>query len=164
MSLLFAYASNMNVEEFVKTVPSAKKVSIARLPGYTFTFSLTAKDQSSKANITSSAAPDAEVWGVLIRFDEHELGNFFNASTWSSDFNLIDVNCLDPQGDLHKAKAFSAKPHAVNDFLLPYDWYLAKIVKLARASGLPENYIAGIERVDTKPDPDEKRRARKAGK
>lgn len=162
--ILFAYASNMDVDEFSKTVPSAKKLAVAKLPGYSFAFNKTAGDGSSKANIVVSTEPDAHVWGVLIEYNDHEKGNFFNPTGWSSDFELPTVNCIDINGEMYQAEAFVALPHAINDFTLPYDWYQAKIIKLARKEGLPEDYITAISLMPHKVDPDEKRRARKMGK
>lgn len=161
--LLFAYASNMNVNEFVKTVPSAHKIANARLPGYTFAFNKTAADDSSKANIVVSTKPDAHIWGVLIEYDDNEKGNFFNPAGWSSDFELLAVNCIDEDGEMYQAEAFTALPHAINEFMLPYDWYQAKIVAVARQQGLPDEYIATLSQLPHKTDPDDKRRARKTG-
>jgi hypothetical protein len=68
--LLFAYASNMRMDKFKETVPSAKKVAVSKLPGYKLGFALTADDGSSKASLTPSADADAQEWGVLIKLDE----------------------------------------------------------------------------------------------
>lgn len=159
--LLFAYASNMRVEKFAAMVPSAKKLGIARLPNYVFTFTLTADDQSTKANITPASDTLSEVWGVLIEYDDNERDNFYYPD---GALTLIPVNCTDQQGNLHKAEAFIAKPHAVNEFLLPYDWYLDKIVRIGQEAGLPETYTKALSLLDSKVDPDEQRRARRMGK
>lgn len=162
--ILFAYASNINVNEFVKTVPSAKKIAQAKLGGYGFVFNKIAEDGSAKANIIPSTETGACVWGVLIAYEENEKGNFFNPTGWSSDFELIPVNCVDATGELYKAEAFTAKPHAITNFILPYDWYQAKIIKLLREQAFPEEYITSISLMPHKIDPDEKRRTRKMGK
>jgi len=159
--LLFAYASNMKVDKFAAKVPSAKKLGVARLPNYVFTFTLTADDQSAKANITPSSDALSEVWGVLIEYADHEKDNFYYPD---GNLQLIQVNCIDQHGHMHKAEAFIAKPHAVNEFLLPYDWYLEKIVRIGREEGLPETYTHALSLLDSKVDPDEQRRARKTGK
>lgn len=159
--ILFAYASNMNVDEFAKTVPSAKKIINAKLAGYTFGFTLTANDGSSKASLTPSIEPGAETWGILIEFDDRAKDNFFFQDDW---FKLETVNCIGEDGEIYKAEAFVTLPHAVSDFLLPYDWYQAKIVKYARDQGLPEIYISHLAQMPHKVDPDEKRRERKMRK
>ncbi len=157
---LFAYAGNMNVEEFSKVVPSAKKIGIAKLPGYRFIFNKTAEDQSSKANIIPSAEPEEIVWGILIEFDENEKPNFYNPDTWSSDFKLERVTCFDPDDEIHHAETFIAHPHAVNSHLLPYDWYHKKMIRLAKYAQLPAQYINKIFLMKFKTDPDDGRRLR----
>ena len=159
--ILFAYAGNMDVAKLSKSVPSAKKIGIGKLPGYQFIFNTTADDESSKANVMPSFEPDAEVWGVLIDIAENERDNFFNPDPNTNDLMLETVNVVDEDGNVYPAEVFTAKPHAVNDYLLPYDWYQQKILKLANEAGLPESYIAQIALMATKADPDELRAARR---
>lgn len=159
--LLFAYASNMNVDDFRQKVPSAKKITNAKLSGYQFSFNLNAEDGSSKASLTPSDHPDAGAWGVLILLDDKELDNFLFQEDW---FELTEVTCADKSGEIYKAKAFVTLPHAINDFTLPYDWYQAKIVKIATEQGLPKEYISYLSQLPHKIDPDEERRAKKLAK
>jgi|ERR1700744_592479 len=162
--ILFAFAGNMDVEMFAKTVPSARKISNARLPGYNFIFNKTADDQSSKANIIQSSNPNDSVWGVLIELNDNERGYFFNKDSWSSDFKLEPVTCMDKDDNIYMAEAFVAEPHAVNTHLLPYDWYIQKIIRLAELAGLPEDYIKRLSLVPYKVDPDDERREKRLGK
>ena len=162
--LLFAYAGNMDVHKFSETVPSAKRIGIAHLPGYSFTFSKTADDDSSKANIIPSHDPAEVVWGVLIEFDEPERSNFYYPDILSSGLKLEPVICIAGNGDLHHAEAFFAQPHAVNFCILPYDWYHKKIIQLAEDSELPKEYINKILHMPFKIDADEKRRAKRLKK
>lgn len=159
--ILFAYAGNMDVEKFSKSVPSAKKLGIGKLPGYNFIFNLTAADESSKANVVQSFEPDAEVWGVLIGIAHNERDNFFNPDPNTNDLILETVNVVDGDDNIYPAELFTAKPHAINTHLLPYDWYQQKILKLATDAGLPESYIAQIALMATKTDPDKQRAAKR---
>jgi hypothetical protein len=159
--LLFAYAGNMDVRKFSEAVPSAKRMGIARLPGFSFTFNKTADDESSKANIIPSDDAGDAVWGVLIEFNEREKSKFYNPVTWSMDLKLETINCIADNGEIYQAEAFFAQPHAVNNHILPYDWYHKKIVQLAEDAGLPTEYINKISLMPCKIDPDEKRRARR---
>ncbi len=161
--ILFAYAGNMNVEKFARTVPSAKKIDIAKLPGYNFVFNGMGDDDSSKANVERSFDPDAMVWGVLIRLDDEERSNFYD-SIWSTDLKLEPAICLDGKDNIYHAEVFVAQPHAVSIHLLPYDWYHHKILNLAKQAELPEHYIAQLAIMPYKVDPDEIRRQRKMKK
>jgi len=162
--ILFAYAGNMNVDEFFKVVPSAKKIGIAKLPGYRFVFNTTARDESSKANVIRSFEHDAVVWGVLIQINDDERFNFFNPDPLTNDLKLDQVNCIAENGNIYHAEVFTAKPHAVNTHLLPYDWYHARIIKLTREAGLPEAYTNQLLLMPFKIDPDEARRAKRINK
>jgi hypothetical protein len=158
--ILFAYAGNMNVEKFAKTVPSAKKIGIAKLPGYNFVFNSTGEDESAKANVVKSFDQDAMVWGLLIELDDEERGNFYDP-TWSSTLKLEPVLCYDLDDNLYHAEVFVTQPHAITTHLLPYDWYHTKILKLVTDAGLPEHYITQIKLMPCKIDPDEARRQRR---
>lgn len=162
--ILFAYAGNMDVEKFSKSVPSAKKIGIGKLPGYSFIFNTTADDESSKANVVPSFEADAAVWGVLIDIADSEKDLFFNPDPATNDLALENVNVLDENDNIYPAVVFVAKPHAINTHLLPYDWYQEKLLKLATDAGLPDHYITQIALMTTKPDPDEQRAARRRKK
>ncbi len=155
--ILFAYAGNMDVEEFSNSVPSAKKICIGKLPGYNFTFSTTAADDSSKANISPSFEADAAVWGVLIEVNDEEKDSFFNPDPNTNDLQLELLSCLGEDGEIYQAHVFTTKPHAINTHILPYDWYHERIIKLAVHAGLPVEYIGKISGLPFKPDPDEQR-------
>ena len=159
--ILFAYAANMDMGKFVKIVPSAKKIDIAKLPGYDFVFGLRGKDESSKASITPSADLDAAVWGVLIELSDDERDNFFNPDPETNDLILEAVTCIAEDGKAYEAEAFIAKPHAFNSYLLPFDWYHERIIKLTQQAGLPHEYIDRLTAMPFKKDTDEQRAARR---
>jgi len=151
--LVFAFAGNMDVEELSKRVPSAKKIGLARLPGYDFVFNRTNGDQSSTANIIQSTDPDAMVWGVLITIDDTEKSIFYDLDPLSSGLKPEMVTCMDINDEIYQAEALVAQPHAVNTHLLPYDWYLEKIIQLAKKAELPNEYITKISLMNFKVDP-----------
>jgi hypothetical protein len=156
--ILFAFAGNMDVGNFAKIVPSAKRIGVARLPGYNFIFNKTADDLSSKANILQSSDPNDAVWGVLIELADNEKTNFLNAMPWAGDYMLTHVTCVTEAEKIYAAEAFVALPHAVNTHLLPYDWYHKKVMQMAKKAGLPDYYRAKLTLMPFKIDPDEDRR------
>ena len=158
--ILFAYAGNMNVEKFKKTVPSAHNIGIAKLPGYNFVFNSTGEDESAKANVVKSFEQDALVWGLLIELDDNERANFHDP-TWSSALKLEPALCFDMDDNIYHAEVLVTQPHAISTHLLPYDWYHAKILKLAKNADLPAVYISQIALMPYKVDPDEIRRQRR---
>lgn len=158
--ILFAYAGNMNVEKFVQTVPSARNIGVAKLPGYSFAFNSAGEDESAKANVVKSFDPDAIVWGVLVELLDEERSNFHDP-LWSSTLKLEPVLCFDLSDNIYHAEVFVTQPHAITTHLLPYDWYHNKILKLATDAGLPQSYISQIALMPYKIDPDEIRRQRR---
>jgi hypothetical protein len=158
--VLFAYASNMNLEEFKEHIPSAHKLCNAYIPGYEFCFNKNGADLSAKANIQPSANPAAKAWGILIVFDD-EHARFFHEN---EELEFILTKCFCPDGKITEAHAFISKPHAVNNYLLPYDWYKYKIVELTKLQQLPEDYIKQLEGMEAKKDPNAKRAKRRMEK
>jgi hypothetical protein len=158
--ILFAYAGNMNLEKFTKTVPSAQKIGVAKLPGYTFAFNSTGEDESAKANVMKSFEHDAVVWGTLIELDDEERDNFHDP-LWNTTLKLEAALCFDLNDNIYHAELFVTQPHAISIHLLPYDWYHAKLLKLANDAELPAQYISQIAIMPYKIDPDEIRRQRR---
>ena len=159
--ILFAYASNMNVNEFATHITSAKKIDIGYLPGYSFVFNRTADDLSAKANIITCEEMDAKVWGILIAISDEDKARFFHSS---DDLYLIPVTCYDTNNKAYDAEVFITPPHATSNYLLPYDWYVEKISTFARWQNLPQAYINILLQKQSKPDPDEKRKQRRLTK
>ncbi len=163
MMILFAYASNMNVKDFSNHLKSAKKLGNAYLPGYEFVFNKLADDLSAKANVIPADNPDVPAWGVLLEFTDADT-EILNKGDWPEHMELKPTECIDETGTMHTAHVFTSLPHAVNNSLLPYDWYKEKIITLAELNGLPDNYIAHLNLMPAKQDPDERRRERRLKK
>ncbi|MBW4890942.1 gamma-glutamylcyclotransferase [Mucilaginibacter sp. HMF5004] len=158
--ILFAYASNMNMEEFRENIPLAQKLCNAYIPGYEFCFNKSGDDLSAKANIQPSTNAAAKVWGVLISIPEEQEEHFHE----NEELDLVQMKCMCSDGEMKEAAVLISKPHAINNYLLPYDWYKQKIVVFAKMGKLPEEYIKQLERMEAKIDPDTKRRERRLEK
>ncbi len=155
---LFAYAGNMDVDMLCKIVPSAKRIGVARIHGYSFVFNKTANDQSSKANLKPSGSPEDIVWGVLIQIDDADRPKLFDRSSSEVDLKPEFVLCIDEDDEVHHAETYIAHPHAINTHLLPYDWYHKKIVRIAKLAQLPVHYINKLFLMSFKTDHDTGRR------
>jgi gamma-glutamylcyclotransferase len=163
--ILFAYASNMNVAEFATHVTSARKLSNAYLPGYLFVFNKIGHDGSAKANVEPTDELDAKVWGVLIDISEEDRLHVFNpADDWTEHLELLPLSCIGTDGETYTAQVFISKPHAINNSLLPYDWYQEKLATFALWQDLPVEYISSLNTMKSKVDPDVRRRERQLSK
>jgi hypothetical protein len=156
--ILFAYASNMHFEDFVTHVKSGKNLSVGYLPGYSFIFNRTAADLSAKANIMVCDEPNAKVWGILIEVSDEDKARFFHST---DDITLVPVTCYGINEQPYDAETLITTPHATNNYLLPYDWYVELITTFARWRQLPDDYINSLVGMESKPDTNEKRRQRK---
>jgi len=136
-TLVFAYGSNMHPERMLSRVPGAVARGRARLAGHRLVLNKRGGDGSAKANL----APDAEgqVWGVVwelaaeavVELDRHEGG-----------YRRVLLR-VEADGDELEVEAYLSE--RLTDDPLPFDWYLAHLVRGARAHGLPEAYVTWLE-------------------
>jgi len=151
--ILFAYASFMDLDELSIHVPSVRKLCNAYIPGYEFCFNKSYGELSAVANIQPSRNGAAKVWGILIELED--VGNLIQKNPdWEEHMELIDVKCIDDAGTLYHAATLISKPHAINNYLFPYDWYKERIIALASEQGLPAEYISSLQMMEAKKDPD----------
>lgn len=144
---IFAYGSNMHPERMRARVAGAVSRGRARLSGHRLVFNKRGRDGSAKANL--AAEPGAEVWGVvweiavsdLAVLDPYE-GGYERTRAWveAADGARIEV-------ELYVSGRLTEDP-------VPYDWYLEHVLRGARAHALPEDYVARIEAVASRPADD----------
>ncbi len=150
--LYFAYGSNMSVRRMQRRVPSACALHTAALLGYRLAFHKVGRDGSAKCDVVPSPRADERVHGVLYRMapqhkrdlDEHEgLGRGYAEKR---------VVVMAADGMLHEAFLYCATH--IDRTLRPFDWYREHVLRGAREHGLPSDYIADIQAVETSQDPD----------
>ena len=127
-------------------VPSASPVSTARLDGWRLTLDKRAMDGSGKANLSSEAG--ASVWGFVYRI-EHE--KWTDLDGFEPGYTRTHVEVVAADGRRLSAQTFIASVPAAE--LVAFDWYKALIVEGAREHKLPADYVAGLEALAARPDP-----------
>jgi gamma-glutamylcyclotransferase (GGCT)/AIG2-like uncharacterized protein YtfP len=153
--LYFAYGSNMLRARLGARTPSAVSLGRGRLQGHALAWHKPGADGSGKCDIVPQAG--AHVWGVLYRMtaeDKQRLDEIEDVGRGYED-ELVPIVLDDGIVETHAYRATTADPT-----LSPFDWYHAIVVAGAREHGLPRDYVAGIEAVWARPDPDADRRAR----
>jgi gamma-glutamylcyclotransferase (GGCT)/AIG2-like uncharacterized protein YtfP len=150
--LYFAYGLNMNETQLRLKCSQPRAISIARLPGYRLGF----YEHSvvwDGAMETIVPAPRAEVWGVLYQMeawdweqlDRHEDARLDGTGAYFH----YPVEVMDEQGSVMEATVYlksrwgTAAP--------PGKEYLEVMLQGAEAQGLPEDYIAYLRNIATKP-------------
>ncbi|HFK5562528.1 TPA: TrlF family AAA-like ATPase [Elizabethkingia anophelis] len=141
---IFAYGSNMNLDRLKERVPSANKLLNVFIKGYTIKCNKISTDGSSKANIIKTSNDDDIVWGVIFDIDNSEKSNL---DEYEQGYNDSILSFLDSENNPHEAQVYIADESAVNEELLPYDWYKEYIVSGAKENNLPKEYIEKLEAI-----------------
>lgn len=156
--LVFAYGSNMSTLRLRARVPSAQPVGIGHVAGQRLAFHKQSTDESGKANLLRSGHDEDHVWGVLFSIAADH-GPRLDACEPSYDAVELDVRV---ESGRVAARAYVARPTAIDDTLKPYSWYLDFVLCGAVEHGLPDAYIERLRAVETIVDPDVARSRRNA--
>ena len=158
--LIFAYGSNMNLNRLTQRVPSAMKVSNAFLPGFKLVCNKVSKDGSAKANIIKTDNLVKLVWGVLFTIDSDEKALLDKAEGLGMGYYEDTLTFFDDTNNNYTAQVYIADSRAIDNALLPYDWYKEFIVTGSIQNKLPAEYISQLQSIACIPDHDEERRTK----
>jgi len=149
--LYFAYGSNLQEVRFNSRIRAEFK-SLAVLRGYRLVFHKPGAGNSGKATIILDGGSSTE--GALFAYSEqdHQILKKIEAG-----YSVVEITVHTSNGDV-RALTFIAD--ALDPSLLPFDWYVALIVDGGRRLGLSAAYLARLEALPTKIDPDAERSAR----
>jgi len=139
--LYFAYGSNMHAPRLRERTPSCEPYAVARLPGYRLCFNKRSNDpsdRSGKCNIVVSDSEDAEVLGVVYRFEVAEKVALDRAE--GDGYAQVSLEVQAAVGGLG-VYCYHARDTHVDDSLTPYAWYKELVVQGARGHRLPDHYI-----------------------
>ncbi len=156
--LYFAYGSNMSLARLCARVPGAVPLGQRRLAGHTLRFHKRGADGSAKCDALFTGRDNDAVLGMLYAvhvtgkavLDEIEgLGRGY-------DEKQVELTCS--RGTRSLATTYVAT--AIDEALLPFDWYLQHVLAGARDAGLPADYVhCTIEAVLAVGDPNARRSA-----
>ena len=152
----FAYGSNLCLRRMRERVPSARRLSLAFLPGHTLKWHKRSVDGSGKCTIVQVDGEGGEVHGVLYVFPKHDkiLLDAVEGLGWGYDETAVQVET--PSGTREATTYIAASSH-VDDALVPYAWYQELVVGGATSAGLPPAYVQKLRNVDTEDDGDVER-------
>ena len=160
--LIFAYGSNMLLPKLKLNVPSARKVTNAYLQEYRFAFNKTSRrDGSAKGNIMPTGNSEDAVWGVLFEIQDRDKHALDREEGLGYGYNEMIVSTTTLDNKIVHALAYIADSSAIEDNLLPFDWYRDMVITGAARNELPERYINKLKQFPCKADNDEIRRRRK---
>ncbi len=148
--IYFAYGSNMSSAQLCGRGLSPTVRGIGWLAGKALVCNKRSVDGSGKANLIDSSTD--VVWGVLYELAEADLARL-DSFEGGYERQVLPVQLAD--GTTIQAVTYVSRK--LTSEAVPYDWYKALLVAGAREHGLPDAYIAFLERLPAKAD--ERKRA-----
>jgi cation transport regulator ChaC len=155
--LHFAYGSNMLSRRLCAAdrTPSAVAFRTGFVKGRRLTFDKVSCDGSGKCDIEATDNLDNRVYGVLYKINKSEKPALDRIEGLGKGYKEEMVDVVTSSG-AHQAVTYVAT--SKEPALRPYHWYKAIVIAGAIEHSLPESYIEWIRTVDSKPDPNVKRR------
>jgi len=144
----FAYGSNLSEARLHESCPSARLEATARLPGYRLAF--TRRSERWGGGVADiRPAPAGEVLGIVWRIAAAEgaaLDRQEGVHATPPRYRRIEVTVTTPGGEVLDCLAYQVvEPQAAH--IAPSEAYLGTMLRGARATGLPEAYVAQIEAI-----------------
>lgn len=149
--LYFAYGSNLNLEQ-INSKCSPEVFGVARLDGYRMGFYgySTVWDGAVETLIPDEKS---QVWGVLYQMKASDWDRLDNCEDARMDgtgaYFHYPVEVVDEQQVKREATIY--KKDRLGQPQLPSTQYLSVIIEGAKEQGLPENYLAILGNMDSKP-------------
>ena len=147
----FAYGSNMSSKRLCARTPSARVLGVYTLSGFALRFHKVGKDGSGKCDAFPTGDATDRVIGVLYELDPGDAATLDRIEGVGWGYRKEEVRVAAANG--REECAFTYCATRVDAALVPYSWYLAHVLAGAREAGLPDAYVAALERQATAPDP-----------
>ncbi len=154
----FAYGSNMLTRRLraEDRCPNAVLVGAASLIGYELRFHKRSTDGSGKCNAFKTGRAEDAVYGALFNINSASKSQLAKAEGLGKGYQENGVEVHTPAG-AQTAITYLADPDAIDESVVPFDWYLDLVLAGAREHSLPPEYIRKLQRVKTVPDTDGER-------
>lgn len=142
--IFLAVGTNMDGELLRRWVPSARRLDIASLTGFTLSWQ---KRSSGGGKLTPlrTGDPSDVVWGVVYEVDgvgEKQIDDAQRAA----GYGVQHVTVIAPDAIEHEVSVYVARADLIDDSVMPMRSYRDPIVRAARSNGLPAEYVASLAR------------------
>lgn len=145
--LYFAYGSNLHPARLAARLASPRLLGAARLDEHVLRFHKRGRDGSGKCSIEPG---DGCVHGALYALEAADKRALDRIEGVGAGYASTFVE-LPGAGAV---STYVAMADAIDDTLLPFDWYLGLVVAGARFQRFPQAYLRALASVATRPDPD----------
>lgn len=145
----------MSTPRLTDRVPSARAVTVARLHKHKLKFHKKSKYGSGKCDAEFTNDAEDVVYGVVFQISAAEKPELDRKEGLRNGYEEKNVSVIAQNGETLDAVTYYAT--STDSSLKPYDWYKEHVIRGAREHGLPPEYIATIDAINSMPDPDNKR-------
>lgn len=152
----FAYGSNLLDARLVARTPSARFITTATLAEHRLAFHKAGSDDSAKCDAFFTGNSDDITYGALYQLDPADKIVLDRIEGVGCGYELKDVTVLTDDGPL-EAFTYVTQAEYRNPHQLPFDWYHRFVLLGAQQRGFPDEIVAAIKAVPSKPDPDRER-------
>jgi gamma-glutamylcyclotransferase len=135
----FAVGSNMDEERMRTWIPSARRLTMASLSGFTLRWHKRSSN-GGKLAARRTGDPDDVVWGVVYEVDGPDWQQIDDGQR-AAGYREEQVTVVAPDGAEHDASVYVARAEMIDDSVRPMRSYRDPIVDTARANGLPAAYV-----------------------
>lgn len=145
--LYFAFGANLDEATLRRSCPSARLVTIARLPDHRLAFTVESPRTWHGGVGDILPAPQHEVWGAVWIIDgaeSHELDTQEGLFRDPPVYRRYEVALETPAGDRIPCRSYQVVAPRIDD-VAPSPRYKQTILRGARACGLPPAYLARLE-------------------
>ncbi len=136
-ALYFAFGSNMSRARLVERVGEVEVVGASRVAGWRHRFNKLGRDGTGKGNIERG---DEHTWGVVYRVRLEQLARL---DAYEGGYRRTALTARVGEGLVEVATYVGLRP---GPSLAPADWYLEHYRQGIREHGLPDAWLAEVER------------------
>jgi gamma-glutamylcyclotransferase (GGCT)/AIG2-like uncharacterized protein YtfP len=156
--LYFAYGSNLDWAQMRERCPSARFVCIAKLPEHRLDFTRQSTKKDREGGV-ADVVPDAHqnVWGVVYQIEETEIDSLDRCEGFrpgrrreENSYNREERHVFRDGDERQPLVAFLYFVSQKGGPFRPHPKYKRFIVEGAKHWHLPHDYIAKLERIETK--------------
>ena len=155
----FAYGSNLHPRRIRSRAKSARVVGRAQVRGYRLRLQKRGRDGSAKCDACLTGQRGDLVHGMVYRIARADRRRIDRAEDLGRGYDRVRLR-VSMGGCPREVFAYLARAEAIDEGLLPFDWYLDYVVRGGRFHRLPARYLAALNRTRKLRDPNTARRHR----
>jgi gamma-glutamylcyclotransferase (GGCT)/AIG2-like uncharacterized protein YtfP len=135
----FAVGTNMDEGSLRSWVPSARRITIASVSGFTLRWNKRSANGGKLAPLRTDDLDDV-VWGVVYEVDGRGWQQIDDGQR-AAGYREERVTVVGPDGAKHDVSVYVARADMIDDSMIPTRSYRDPIVNAARANGFPAEYV-----------------------